>query len=141
MSETSTTPAAPTRFTPGAPSWVDASSPDIPASKAFYTGLFGWQAMELPPEAGGYVMFALDGAIVAAVGPTQGEGQLAAWSVYFATEDADETARKVEAEGGKVVVPAFDVLDQGRTAVFQDPTGAYFSVWQPKNDGRAWQGL
>jgi len=131
MTETSSTPAAaPTQFAPGTPSWVDASSPDIPASKAFYTGLFGWNAIELPPEAGGYVMFDLNGAIVAAVGPTQGEGQPAAWSVYFATEDADETARKVEANGGKVVAPAFDVMDQGRMAVFSDPIGAFFSVWQ-----------
>jgi predicted enzyme related to lactoylglutathione lyase len=50
--------------------------------------------------------------------------------VYFATDDADETARKVEAAGGKVVVAPFDVLDQGRMAVFADNTGAFFSVWQ-----------
>ncbi|MEA2683900.1 MAG: uncharacterized protein QOK05_2228 [Chloroflexota bacterium] len=133
MSETTSAPtAAPTKFTPGTPSWVDANSTDVPASRAFYTQLFGWEAMDLPPDAGGYLMFTLGGAIVAAVGATQMEGQPSSWSVYFATEDADETSRKVVAAGGQVTVPAFDVLDQGRMAVYQDPTGAYFSVWEGK---------
>jgi uncharacterized protein len=52
--------------------------------------------------------------------------------VYFATPDADAIARKVEATGGKVIAPPFDVINHGRMAVFQDPTGAYFAVWQPK---------
>ena len=32
--------------------------------------------------------------------------------------------------GGQVLVPAMDVLDVGRMAVFTDPVGAVFSVWQ-----------
>src|SRR5207247_901301 len=73
----------------------------------------------------------LDGKIVAAVGPLQ-EGQHPAWTVYFKTSDADATANKVEAAGGKVEVPAFDVLGQGRMAIFTDPIGAFFAVWQPQ---------
>ena len=30
-----------------------------------------------------------------------------------------------------MVAPPFDVGDQGRMAVFQDPTGAFISAWQP----------
>ncbi|MDQ6746913.1 MAG: VOC family protein [Candidatus Dormibacteraeota bacterium] len=131
MSETATPGAgAPTRFAPGTPSWVDVSSTDIEASKAFYTRLFGWQANDLGPEAGNYVMFLVDTAIVGALGATQGEGQPSTWNVYFATEDGEETTRKVEAAGGKVVAPVFDVMDQGRMGVFADSTGAFFSVWQ-----------
>ena len=33
--------------------------------------------------------------------------------------------------GGTVVVPPMDVMTAGRMAVFQDPQGAFFSVWQP----------
>ena len=36
--------------------------------------------------------------------------------------------------GGKILAPAFDVMDAGRMAVIQDPTGAVFCAWQPKND-------
>ena len=117
-------------FAPGAPSWVDLSSPDVASAKTFYTGLFGWDAMELGEEAGGYVMFALDGKVAAAVGPVQ-EGGHPAWMIYFSTADADATAAKVNAAGGKTVWAPSDVMDQGRMAVFSDAAGAYFSVWQP----------
>ena len=53
------------------------------------------------------------------------------WSTYVATDDADLVATRVEAAGGQVVVAPFDVFDQGRMAVFADPAGAAFSVWQP----------
>jgi uncharacterized protein len=33
------------------------------------------------------------------------------------------------------VMPAFDVGDQGRMAVFQDPAGAFISAWQPRAMG------
>ena len=75
----------------------------------------------------------LNGKMVGALGPTQSDQQPAsAWAVYFATENADGTARDVKAAGGKVIAEPFDVMDQGRMATFQDPAGAIFSVWQPK---------
>ena len=40
------------------------------------------------------------------------------------------------AAGGTVIAPAFDVGDQGRMAVFQDPAGAFISAWQPQDMGR-----
>jgi predicted enzyme related to lactoylglutathione lyase len=51
--------------------------------------------------------------------------------------DADETARRVEAAGGSVVVAPMDVMELGRMAVFADPTGAVFGVWQAKEFGGA----
>lgn len=130
MSETSpSTTAETSSFAPGAPSWIDVSSTDKQASKAFYTGLFGWDASDLGEEAGGYIMFELGGRIVAALGGVQ-EGQPSAWSVYFNAPDAEATAGKVEAAGGRVIVAPFDVLDQGSMAVFMDPTGAFFSIWE-----------
>jgi predicted enzyme related to lactoylglutathione lyase len=116
---------------PGAPTWVDFASPDIKKSAEFYSGLFGWQAIDLGPDAGNYHMFTLNGKQVAAGSQAQ-EWQPAFWSVYFATEDADATAKAVEAAGGKIAMEPFDVMEQGRMAVFEDPSGAFFSVWQPR---------
>ena len=115
---------------PGKAIWADLATTDIEKSKDFYSKLFGWEPQTLGPEAGGYVLFSLNAKTVAAVSPAQ-EGQFPAWSVYFGTDDADATAEAVESAGGKVIVPPFDVLDTGRMAVFQDPVGAFFSVWQP----------
>jgi predicted enzyme related to lactoylglutathione lyase len=52
------------------------------------------------------------------------------WSTYIAVENADEAVAKVLTAGGQVIVPAMDVLDVGRMAIFSDPQGAVFSVWQ-----------
>lgn len=115
----------------GKPIWLDLGTSDPKAAGEFYAGLFGWQHQDLGPEAGGYGFFLLDGKQVSGVGPLQSEGQPTAWSIYFGSADADATARTVEEAGGTVVAPPFDVFDSGRMGVFQDPTGAFFSVWQP----------
>ena len=115
----------------GFPTWVDLGTSDLAAATAFYTGLFGWTANVSPDEQyGGYTIYTLDGAPVAGAGPLFAEGQPVTWSSYFADPDADATAERVEAAGGRVLVPPFDVGDQGRMAAFLDPAGAAFSVWQ-----------
>jgi len=121
-------------FAPGTVVWVDISSKDVEASKGFYSKLFNWQPQTIPdPQAGGYTFWMLNGKMVGALGPTQSEQQPAsAWAVYFATEDAGATATKVKEAGGTVIVEPFDVIEQGRMATFQDPSGGFFSVWQPK---------
>jgi predicted enzyme related to lactoylglutathione lyase len=120
-------------YAPGVPCWVDLGSPDVEASKAFYSALFGWAPQPSPPEAGGYTFFHKGDDPVAAVGPLFNEGQPPAWSWYAATPDADEIARRVEAAGGKVLVAPFDVLGAGRMAVFLDVSGTPFSVWQARD--------
>ena len=120
-------------YAPGTVSWVDLSSKDLEKSKAFYSKLFGWQPNTIPdPQAGGYTMFLLNGKQVSALGPAQNDqGPPSAWSIYFATEDASKTAKAVKDAGGRVIAEPMDVMGQGKMAVFQDPAGAFFSVWEP----------
>lgn len=114
------------------PIWVDLATADVKKAADFYSQLLGWEAdLDLGPDAGGYGIFRLGGKDVAGIGPLQSEGQPTAWSIYIGSDDADAVADKVKAAGGNVIAPPFDVLDQGRMAVFQDPLGAFFSVWQP----------
>jgi hypothetical protein len=114
------------------PVWIDLSSSDPAASRAYYATLFGWKA-EPDPNMGGYALAKIGGKDVAGIGPTQMPNQPTAWTVYIGSNDADETVKKVEAAGGNVVAPPMDVADQGRMAVFQDPTGAYIGIWEAKN--------
>jgi uncharacterized protein len=120
-----------TSYAPGTPSWVDLASPDLPASVAFYSSLFGWDAIDQGPEAGNYRMFELGGIPVAGAAPIMMEGQPPAWTSYISVENADESIAKVKKAGGAVFVEPMDVLDVGRMAVFADPTGAAAAVWQP----------
>lgn len=113
------------------PAWVDLSSSDAAASRDFYSKLFGWQVEVNPdPQYGGYALAKLGGQDVGGIGPTQSPDAPTAWSIYIGTEDVDDLAGKVQAAGGTVVAPPFDVGDQGRMAVFQDPSGAFISAWQ-----------
>jgi uncharacterized protein len=120
-----------TTYEPGTPMWIDLGSNDVAGSKDFYGRLFGWEFQDLGPEAGGYNFANLGGKMVAGVGPNMDPSRPTAWAVVFATDDADATAIRVEANGGTVVAEPMDVMDSGRMAVFADPAGALFTVWQP----------
>jgi uncharacterized protein len=120
-------------YLPGVPCWVDTSQPDPDAAVAFYRGLFGWNLEDtMPPGSPGkYFIARLAGRDVAAVGSQpQGGPAGAAWNTYIWVQSADEAAAKVRAAGGRIVTDPFDVADAGRMAVFADPEGAAFCVWQ-----------
>ena len=113
------------------PVWIDLATKDSKQSQDFYGKLFGWNVEVNPdPQYGGYGLAKQGGKDVAGIGPTQSADQPSAWSFYVGSDDLAELSRRVEAAGGKVVSPAFDVVDQGRMAVFQDPAGAFISAWQ-----------
>ncbi|HEX6681385.1 MAG TPA: VOC family protein [Candidatus Limnocylindrales bacterium] len=115
----------------GMPSWIDLATTDLESARDFYSKLFGWSVEVTPePEAQGYTLFLKGGKQVAGVGPVQMPGQPPSWTMYVATDDADAVAAKVEGADGKVLAPPFDVFDFGRMAVFSDPSGAVFAVWQ-----------
>jgi predicted enzyme related to lactoylglutathione lyase len=120
-----------TASTSGSPTWVDLGTADLEGARRFYGRLFGWTADVSGDEYGGYTTFLLDGRPVAGAGPLYGEGQPTAWSTYIGTDNADAVAARVVEVGGKVLVPPFDVMEQGRMAAFLDQAGAPFSVWQP----------
>jgi predicted enzyme related to lactoylglutathione lyase len=122
-----------TSYEAGRPCWVEYSSADLEASNRFYGDLFGWDVPE-PENAeqtGGYRLALLDGRPVAGVMPKMEEAQPTVWTTYVSVEDADATAAAVGEAGGNVVVEPMDVMDLGRMAVFADPGGAAFGVWQP----------
>ncbi|MFE3602439.1 VOC family protein [Streptomyces sp. NPDC059096] len=120
-----------TDFVTGSPNWLDVAAPDVDASAAFYTAVFGWTFRPAGPDAGGYGFFQQENRTVAALGPLTDSGAEPAWSLYFKSPDADATARSVTEHGGTVRVAPAEVMDAGRMACFTDPQGADFAVWQP----------
>jgi predicted enzyme related to lactoylglutathione lyase len=118
-----------TSYEPGVPCWVDVSSRDLPATVAFYKGLFGWDSFE-PPGGGGYTMFVQRGKQVAAAGPAMDPNAPEAWTTYVSVADVEATDVRVKVAGGSTLAGPFDVMTAGRMAVFMDNVGAVFSVWQ-----------
>ena len=114
------------------PAWVDLATTDAEVARGFYSKLFGWNLeVSEDPQYGGYATAKLSDQSVAGIGPKQeGDQSPTAWSLYIGTEDVDELAKRVQAAGGSVVAPPYDVGDQGRMAVLTDPSGAFISAWQ-----------
>jgi len=118
------------------PAWADLATQDPAAARDFYSKVFGWTVEVNPdPQYSGYGLAKINGEDVAGIGGTQMPDQPTAWSVYIGTDDIATLSRQVEAAGGSVVAPAFDVGDQGRMAVYADPTGAVISTWQATRMG------
>ena len=128
------------RHAPGAPCWVDLETTDQAAAKAFYGELFGWSWADMPMDEAGqqrYSMASIDGSFAAAIYTQQDEqrqmGIPPHWNVHLTVDDADATAARVSALGGKLLMEPFDVFESGRMAVLSDPTGAAVALWQPRN--------
>ena len=121
------------KYAQGTPSYVELMTPDQTAAKEFYGPLFGWELEDVPlGDAGTYVAVAKEGDSVAGIsGQMPGmEGHPAFWGVYLTVDDVDAAAALVEGAGGKVEAEPFDVMDLGRMASIQDPTGARVNLWQ-----------
>ena len=122
-------------------SWPELATTDQKAGVAFYRSLFGWDVNEQPLGPGEtYSMFQLRGKEVGAAYTMRPEerqsGAPPHWNAYVTVESADEAVKTPQELGGKVFAPPFDVMDAGRMAVLQDPTGAVFQVWEPKQEHR-----
>jgi predicted enzyme related to lactoylglutathione lyase len=126
-----------TSYVPGTFSWTELTTPDQPAAKGFYGGLFGWEFDDNPVSEGiVYSMAAIGGRYVAAISPQPSQQRSAgvppAWNSYITVDSADEALSTARRLGATVHTGAFDVFDAGRMGVVQDPQGAHFMVWEPR---------
>lgn len=129
-----------TRHDEGAFSYSDLATSDLEAATSFYVDLFGWHAEDSPMNDDDptdiYRQFMKNGKVVCGAArqrPEQAQaGVPPMWNVYFTVSDVDLKAKEVEAAGGAVHAPPFDVFESGRMAVIADPAGAFFCLWQPK---------
>lgn len=127
-----------TSYPHGVPSWVDLATPDTPASKGFYGELFGWTYDDQPTDVPGmdYTMARKGEHAAAGMMPLTEEmsssGMPPVWNSYVSVSDIDAAVAKVEPAGGTVVRPVMDVMDVGRMAVINDPTGATLCLWEAK---------
>jgi hypothetical protein len=128
-------------YAPGTFCWADLGTTDADAAKAFYTGVFGWEAEDAAAgEAGTYTTFKLDGRDVAALyemGEEERSSLTPHWSSYVSVEDVDALAPRVLELGGEVLAHPFDVMQSGRMTALKDPTGATVHLWQPRDQAGA----
>jgi predicted enzyme related to lactoylglutathione lyase len=126
-----------TSYPNGTFSWVENATTDQDGAKSFYSTLFGWEYEDSPVGDGIYYSMArLRDKYAAAIAPQQQDeramGVPPHWNSYITVDDVDATSAQVEALGGTLHAPPFDVMDVGRMSALSDPTGAVAYLWQAK---------
>jgi hypothetical protein len=113
--------------------WNELASPDLAASKAFYSKHFGFEfneTMNMGPM-GDYCFIDHHGVRVGAMAQHQHATQPAAWLFYFGVPSVSGAKTAIEAGGGTVLMGPHQV-PTGEWIVFAtDPAGAAFGVVGP----------
>ena len=117
--------------------WIDLATTDPAAAKAFYNGLFGWEYFDVPTPMGShYTMCQINGHNVAGLSilppDMMAQNIPPIWTSYIKHDDVEAVTAKVAAAGGTVMMPPMDIMESGRMAMIQDPTGAVVGLWQPR---------
>ena len=127
-----------TKHEPGMFSFADLGTPDLAGSKQFYSTFLGLEVYEIPlPDGTEFCMLRKRGKSAFSLYAMPDElkqmtGGQPVWQSYFTVVSADDTSARIKELGGHVAQEPIDVMDAGRLLVAQDPTGAAFSVWQPR---------
>lgn len=117
--------------------WHDLMTTDIPAARAFYAALLGWEIDDRD------LIHAGQAHIARIQQARPGEGSR--WIPYLEVPDPDAMANGVADAGGRLAVPPTDIPGVGRFAEIEDPEGAAVRLWQARPDptvapapGRVW---
>ncbi len=125
-----------TQHAPGTFCWPELATLDQNAAKGFYTSLFDWTFADADMGPGGvYTIFKSDGRDVAALYTMREEERRMApphWNAYVSVENADRSTARAKELGATVLSGPFDVMEAGRMAILQDPTGAVFNLWEAR---------
>lgn len=105
--------------------WHDLLTPDIFASRKFYSELFNWSF----EQQGRYSVILNDGQRIGGmleVKPKTGKQVEALWLAYLSVPDVDTASSYIESQGGQVLQGPVDMLQRGRGALVSDAQGAQF---------------
>ena len=123
----------------GTPIWYELMTADPDASKAFYDTVIGWTIEAQPSGPMDYRMIdSGNGGQVGGVMRLTEEmiagGAKPTWLFYIGVDDVDASIAKIEAAGGSVLMPAWDIPGIGRLAMVADPQGIPFYIMRGASD-------
>jgi predicted enzyme related to lactoylglutathione lyase len=121
-------------------SWHELATTDHEAAFAFYSNLFGWDAMERMDMGplGIYLVFGQNGQQKGGIyiKPPDMPG-LPYWLPYAHVPSVDKAAPAVEAGGGQIMLAPMEVPGGSRVTVITDPAGAAFALHSQPDAGAA----
>ena len=113
---------------PGALVWNALASPDLDASSAFYSSLFGWTVAPFEGSPEPYLSIKNGDANNGGIRGLAQPGMPPHWMVYFGVEDLDAALAKLGELGGTVHAGPIDI-QIAKIAVVADPQGAVFALY------------
>ncbi|GAA3209521.1 hypothetical protein [Actinocorallia longicatena] len=123
-------------FPPGAPWWLDLTSPDKQVAQDFLSGLFGWEPEHLPDMGvNDYTVQTLPPAE-----PPNAMGLMPAadpdaeplWTCFFLVRNLRTSADSIRERGGQVLMDVTAIGDVGDMTLAIDPQGAGFGIWSTR---------
>jgi len=118
--------------------WNELLTDDVEKAKAFYAETLGWSFVDMPSPGGStyYVAMLGDEAVAGMMDKTDilPPHVPPHWFSYVNVDDIDARLERLEAAGGTILKPAFDVPGIGRIAIVMDATGAPLG-WMTAADG------
>lgn len=112
---------------------VELHSDDPERTKAFYHNVFGWTFQDVPGM--NYAMIETPSPPGAGLRKTD-RGEPAGILNFIHVTSVEETMRKIEKAGGKILVPKQQIPGWGAFSVFQAPGGVVQAIWEASPDMR-----
>jgi predicted enzyme related to lactoylglutathione lyase len=113
---------------------IEFAAKDPRASATFYAEVFGWKYQEMPEM--NYITFDTEADLGGGFPETDGEmmnpGDVI---VYIDTDDIPASLVKIEAAGGKTLMPQTEIPEMGWFAFFEDPAGNRVALYKSMTPG------
>lgn len=127
-----------TEYSHGQFNWVDLNSHDMAAASEFYSALFDWSCATQDTQGGPpYGIFNLGEHQIAGIGEMDEEmkssGMPPMWNSYINVDGIESVVEQVGQLGGNVIVPVMQVMDAGKLAFIQEPSGGICALWEKGN--------
>src|SRR5579863_8749802 len=114
--------------------WHELITTDTKSAAGFFSKVGGWKTEAWTGNAT-YTLFKAAGRQMAGLMALPADAAAMhmppSWMSYVSSPNVDETARRAESLGGKVLKAPTDIPDIGRFAVLQDPQGAVVAAFTP----------
>jgi len=113
---------------PGRVVWTELLANDPASASRFYQMVIGITEHTIERHGGPYTLLSERGTDRAGILKNPSDDAAPVWLTYFGVQDPVAAAARVEALGGKVILPPSPQLRDGTMAVVTDPTGALFAL-------------
>lgn len=110
--------------------YVEFPAKNIPATRDFFTKVFGWSFTDYGPDYTAFSNEGLDGGFFKS--DLNASTKKGSALIIFYSKDLEQTQAKIEAAGGSIIKEIF-AFPGGRRFHFTEPSGNEYAVWSDVN--------